>query len=69
MCFLMAVLGFRCCDCSSLVAVSRGYSGCGAQASQCSGFSCCRARPSLMGVSRTSSQAPEHRLSSCGAWA
>ena len=28
----------------SLVAVSRGYSSCGAWASSCSGFSCCRAQ-------------------------
>ena len=48
---------------------------CGAQASHCSGFSCCRACALgtwasvvvVRGLSSCGSQAPEHRLSSCGA--
>ena len=50
---------------------------CGAQASHCRGFSCCRAgalgtRPSEVmarGLSSFGSRALEHRLSSCDAWA
>ena len=50
---------------------------CGVRASHCGGFSCCRAqalgtRASVVvasGVSSCGSQAVEHRLSSCGAWA
>ena len=61
----------------SLDAVSKGYSSCGAQASHCGGFSCCRAlalatRASVVVAHRLSScgsRALEHRLSSCGAWA
>ena len=41
----------------SLVAASGAALGCGVRASHRGGFSCCR------------TQAPEHRLSSCGAWA
>ena len=41
-----------------------------AQASRCGGFSCCRARaPGHTGFSGWDSQALEHMLSSCGAWA
>ena len=47
---------------------------CGAQASHCSGFSCCGARALgawasvvvARGISSCGSQALEHRLSSCG---
>ena len=40
------------------------------QASHYGSFSCCRAQAlGLMGFSSCSSQALEHRLSSCGAWA
>ena len=44
-------------------------SSCGAQASHCGGFSCCRAR--VLGhtvYNSFSSQVLEHRLNSCGAW-
>ena len=42
----------------SLVAVSRGYSSCGARASYCSGFSCCRAQAQgCMGFNSCSSWA------------
>ena len=52
----------------------RAFSSCGEQASHCGGFSCCRAwalgaRISVVaagGLSICSSQALEHRLSSCG---
>ena len=40
-------------------------SGCGAQASHCGGFSCCRAQALGMGFSSCRSQALGHRLSSC----
>ena len=60
----------------SLVAASRGYLHCGARASHCSGFSCCRAqalgaRASVLverGLSSCGSWALERRLSSCGTW-
>ena len=50
---------------------------CGAQASHCGGFSCCRAWALgtwvsvvvARGLSSCGSQALEFRLSSCGAWA
>ena len=49
----------------SLVAASRGY---GAQASHRSGFSCCGAGGlGCSGFCSCGSQAPEHRLNSCGA--
>ena len=59
----------------SLIAVSGGYSSpCGAQASHCGGFSCCRAQALGMlasvvvarWLSSCGSWALEHRLSSCG---
>ena len=37
---LLTVLGLCCCASFSLIVVSRGYSGCSAWASVCSGFSC-----------------------------
>ena len=40
-------------------------SNCGAQASHCSGFSCCRARALRVGFSSCGSWALEHRFSSC----
>ena len=59
----------------SLVAASRAILHCGARASHCSGFSCCRARTigaqasvvAACGLSSCGSQALEHRFSSCGA--
>ena len=50
---------------------------CGARASHCGGFSCCGAWALGMlatvvrvrGLSSCGSQALEHKLSSCGAWA
>ena len=39
--FILAVLGLSCCTGLSLAALGRGYSGCGAWASHCGGFSCC----------------------------
>ena len=61
----------------SLVAVSGGYSSCGAWASRCGGLSCCGAQAlgawaSVVVARRLSScgsQALERRLSSCGAQA
>ena len=55
-----------CCHAGfSLVAVSRGLlSGCGAGASHCGGFSCCRACAlGCLGFRSCSFWAPEHRLS------
>ena len=51
-------------------------SSCGARASHCSGFSCCRAWAqgvwasvvAAPGLSSCSSWALEHRLTSCGTW-
>ena len=74
----LAVLGPHCC---SLAFSSCGERGllyrCGAWASHCGGFSCCGAQAlgtwasvvSARGLSSCGSQALEHRLSSCGAWA
>ena len=61
----------------SLVAARDATLHCGAGASHCHGFSCCRAwgpgaRASIdvaCGLSSCGSQALERRLSSCGAWA
>ena len=61
----------------SLVAASGATLHCGARASHCGGFSCCRARALgaqasvvvACGLSSCGSRALEHRLSSCGAWA
>ena len=45
-------------------------SGCGAQASHCDDFSCCRAWAlGHLGFSSYGSRALEHRLNSCGVWA
>ena len=65
----IAALGL--CGCQTFSSYSkRGlHSGCGAQASHCSGFSCCRAWALGMGFSSCGSQALGHRLSSCGALA
>ena len=49
----------------SLVAASRGYSSCGARASHCSGFSCCRAQA----LGAWASVVVACRLSSCGSQA
>ena len=47
-----------------LVAVSEGYTNCGAQASHCRSSSCCEARTlGVRGLSRFRSQVLEHRLS------
>ena len=61
----------------SLVVVSGATLYCGARASHCSGFSCCRAwalgawasAVVARGLSSCGSWALERRLSSCGAWA
>ena len=48
------------------------FSSCGELGllSSCGGCSCCRAWAlGRGGISRCSSQAPEHKLSSCGTWA
>ena len=68
----LTVLGLRCCSSFSLVVAS--YSSCGAEASHCDDFSCCRhglqgARASAVSVfrfNRCSSRGLEHRLNSCG---
>ena len=65
----MAALGLRC--------FAWAFSSCGAWASHCGGFSCCRAwalgaRASVVvarGLSSCGLQALERRLTSCGAWA
>ena len=65
----MAALGLRCCVGATLC--------CSKQASHCGDFSCCGARALgvrasvivVCGLSSYGSQALEHRLSSCGAWA
>ena len=72
----MAVLGLCCCtpafsSCGKCGATLR----CGAWASHCGGFSCCRARAlgawaSVVlahGLSSCGARALEHRLSTCGA--
>ena len=59
----------------SLVEASGATLRCGARASHCSGFSCCRAQAlgtqasvvAACGLSSCGSRAVEHRLSSCGA--
>ena len=66
--FILAVLGLRCC--SSLfflpLCLQQGGASCGAWASHCRGFSCCRAWAlGQMAYSHYSSQALEHRLCSC----
>ena len=62
----------------SLAAVSGATLRCGAWASHCSGFSCCRSTDSrctrasiavACGLSSCGLRALESRLSSCGAWA
>ena len=58
-----------------LVVAKGGYSHCGARASHCGGFSCCRAWALgawasvivARGLSSCGSRVLEHRLSSCGA--
>ena len=67
MCLFLAVLGLRCCMGFFLVGKSRVFSSRGAQASHCSGFSCCRAQAlGHMGFSSCRSPVLEHRLNSCG---
>ena len=65
----LAVLGLCRCVGFPQVGAIRGYSfTCGAQASCCCGFSCCRAQALGHGAfSSCSSWTLEHRLSSCGA--
>ena len=74
----LAVLGLRCCARSFLwLRRAAATLRCGAWASHCDGFSCCRAQalgawaPVVVahGLSSCGSWAVEHRLSSCGAWA
>ena len=63
--FFFAALSLPCFLCRlSPVAASEGYSSCGAQASHCSGFSCCRAQ--ALGSWASAGAALE--LSSCGVW-
>ena len=72
-----AVLGLCCCSGFSLVVVNGGYFSCGAWVSCCSGFFHCGARALGCvgsssygnGLSHCRSQALQHRLNSCGAWA
>ena len=53
----MTALSLRCC--------AQAFSSCGAQASHCSGFPCCRARA----LGTRASGVVSHGLSSCGTWA
>ena len=72
----MAVLCLCCCTGFSLIVMS-GIYALVAQASLCSGFSCCRAwalgvrapRVAAHGVGSCDPLALEHRLSTCGMWA
>ena len=65
---LLVVLGLCCYLGFSAVATSRAYSSCDGQASHC--FFFCRAQDvGYMGFHSCGSQALEHRLNSCGAWA
>ena len=68
-------LGLRCCSWAFSRCSDPGLlSSCGVQASHCGGFSCCKTRAlgtlasvvAACGLSSCSSQALEHRLSSCG---
>ena len=71
----LAVLGLCCCAQGFSSCRERGLLCCGAWASYCGGFSCCRAQalglqPSVVAARRLiscGSQALEHRLSSCSA--
>ena len=73
-CLVLAALGLRCCTRAFSSYGEYGLLCCGAWASHCSGFSCCRAwalgtRASVVvarGLSSCGSQALERRLSSCG---
>ena len=75
--FFLAVLGLRCCARAFSSCGERGLLCCSARASNCSGFSCCRAQALgtqasvvvARGPCSCGSRGPEHRLSSCGAWA
>ena len=60
-----AVLGLQCCAQAFSSCKSRAYSGCGAWASLCHGFACCRVQ--ALGVQ--ASVLAAHGLSSCGTWA
>ena len=71
----MAVLGLCCCAWAFSSCGERATLRCGARASHCSGFSCCRARAlgvwALVvvahGLSSCGSRALECRLNGCGA--
>ena len=67
----LVMLGLHCREGFSLVAERGICSSCGAGASHCSGVSCCRAwetrEATRLGLTSYGSQAPEHRLNSCGA--
>ena len=74
----LAALGLRCCLWAFSSCGKRGATHrCGARASHCGGFLCCRARVLGMqvsvvvacGLGSCESWALEHRLSSCDAWA
>ena len=73
----LAALGLHCCGRAGffLVVQAGATLRCGAWASHCGGFSCCRARALgvrasavvARGLSSCGSRALEHRLSRCGA--
>ena len=74
----LAALGLHCCARAFSSCREQGLlSSCGAQASHCSGCSCCRARPLVMQVSVSCCMGAQHlqlwvldcRFSSCGTWA
>ena len=74
--FFLTVLGLRCCvQAFSSWRRARATLRCGAWASHCGGFSCCRAQAlgvrasvvEVRGLSSCGSRALERRLSSCGA--
>ena len=64
----LAALGLRCCT-RAFSSCQERWGGatlhCGARASHCSGFSCCRAQA----LGTRASVVVAHRLSSCGSWA
>ena len=73
--FILAVLGLRCCaQVFSSCGEWRLLSSCGVRASHHAGFSCCEAWVIgtwawVFAALGSTAAAPEHRLSSCGAWA
>ena len=68
--YFMAVLVFVTVLRLSLVAVRGATLHCGARTPHCRDFSCCRAWAlGFVGFSTCGSQALEHRIDSCDAWA